>query len=99
MHGLRPDVADAFAVKRQGWLAEQKLPAATRESVHQILRLGPNVDAGAGHCRRPSARAGIGIPGDPVLQTMPGIGPILSPLIWSEIGQLDRFGTVSALAN
>jgi hypothetical protein len=30
---------------------------------------------------------------------MPGSGPILSPVIWSEIGQLDRFGSASALAN
>jgi len=99
MHGLRPEVTDVFGVTGQCWLAEQKLPAPTRESVDQILRLDRmwmqelKVAEGCLHAVEsefPQIRR---------LQTIPGIGPILAPVIWSEIGQLDRFSSASALVN
>jgi transposase len=34
-----------------------------------------------------------------LLRTLPGIGPILAPVIWSEIGDMQRFASASALVN
>ena len=33
------------------------------------------------------------------LRTIPGVGPILSPVIWSEMGRLERFASADAFVN
>jgi transposase len=99
MHGLRPEVTDLFGVQGLRWLAEQKLPEATRESVDQILRLDQvwieELKVAEGCVRAVQSE----FPQIRRLQTIPGIGPILAPVIWSEIGQLERFRSASALVN
>ncbi len=101
MHGLRPTVSDVFGVQGRAWLAAQVLllPAATRESVEQLLRvldfLLQELEKAEAHLRAVDAQ----FPELARLRTIPGIGEILSPVIWSEIGKLDRFGSARALVN
>jgi transposase len=73
------------------WRAVQSLPAATRESVEQWLRvhdcLSSELEKAEGYLRAVDRR----FPELARLRTLPGIGEILAPVIWSEIGRLERF--------
>jgi transposase len=101
MHGLRPTVSDVFGVAGRAWLAAQVplLPAATRDSVEQLLRvldfLFQELQKAEGYLRAVDGQ----FPELARLRTMPGIGEILSPVIWSEIGTLERFQSARALVN
>jgi transposase len=101
MHGLRAAVSDVFGVKGRAWLAAQVLllPAATRESVEQLLRvldfLLQELEKAEGCLRAVDGQ----FPELARLRTIPGIGEILSPVIWSEIGRWDRFRSARAFVN
>jgi len=99
MHGRRPPMTDVFGVAGRRWLAEQTLPAAARESVAQILRLhdflSAELEISEGYLRAVEAE----FPELRRLRTIPGIGPILSPVIWSEMGRLERFASADAFVN
>lgn len=99
MHGLRPTVTDVFGVGGRVWLEAQVMPPAGRESLDQLLRVH---DFLSQELKR--AEQGLGaLEGQfselARLRSIPGIGAILAPVIWSEIGRLDRFPSGRALAN
>lgn len=99
MHGLRPPVTDVFGVAGRAWLAKQALPAATRESVEQILRLhdflSQELDTSEAYLRAVDAE----FPQLRRLRTIPGVGEILSPVIWAEMGTVERFASADAWVN
>jgi transposase len=99
MHGLRAAVSDVFGEAGRAWLAAQSLPEATRESVEQLLRvhdfLTLELEQAEKHLRAVDGQ----FTELARLRTIPGIGEILTPLIWSEIGRLERFRSARALAN
>jgi len=98
MYGVHP-VTTPFSASGRAWLGKQNLPGAVRESVEQILRLHDFLTA-----EREISEAGLeGVeeqfPEIGRLRTIPGLGHILAALIWSEIGDLERFASPSALVN
>jgi transposase len=98
MHGLRPP-GSSFTGKGRAWLSQQPLPSATRESVEQILRMHDFLSGGleiSEACLQGVERQ---FPELVRLRTIPGIGRILAPVLWSEIGDLKRFASASALVN
>ncbi len=99
MHGLRPPVSDLFGTAGRAWLAAQVLPEATRQSVEQLLRvhdfLVEELAKAEAHLRAVDGQ----FPQLARLRTIPGIGAILAPVIWSEIGRLERFRSARALVN
>jgi transposase len=99
MHGLRPPVTDVFGVAGRAWLAAQILPEATQESVEQLLRvhdfLGQELAKAEGYLRAVDRQ----FPELARLRTLPGIGEILAPVIWSEMGTLERFRSADAWVN
>jgi len=99
MHGLRSPASDLFGQAGRAWLAAQALPQATRESVDQLLVLHDflslEIQRAEAHLRAVEGQ----FPELARLRTIPGIGPILAPVIWSEIGRLERFGSARAFVN
>lgn len=99
MHGLRPTVTDVFGVAGRAWLAAQILPEATRESVEQLLRvhdfLSQELEKAEAYLRAVDRQ----FPELRRLRTIPGIGEILAPVIWSEMGRLERFRSADAWVN
>jgi transposase len=99
MHGLQPPGSDPFGKRGQAWLEQQNLPTALGESVLQIQRLlkvlGEELAISEKHLQGVESQ----FPELSLLRTIPGIGPILAPVIWSEIGKLQRFASASALVN
>jgi len=99
MHGLRPTVTDVFGVAGRAWLAAQALPEATRESVEQLLRvhdfLCQELAKAEGYLHAVDRQ----FPELARLRTLPGIGEILAPVIWSEMGTLERFRSAEAWVN
>ena len=99
MHGLRPPVTDVFGVAGRAWLAAQALPAATGESVEQLLRvhdfLCQELAKAEGYLHAVDRQ----FPELARLRTLPGIGEILAPVIWSELGTLERFRSAEAWVN
>jgi transposase len=99
MHGLQPPGSDPFGTGGQTWLDQQKLPPALGESVPQIRRLlevlGEELKTSEKYLQAVDAQ----FPELALLRTVPGIGPVLAPVIWSEIGSIERFDSASALAS
>jgi transposase len=99
MHGLRSPTSDLFGAAGRTWLGLQVLPAATRESVDQLLVLhdflSVQIEKAEAYLRAVDGQ----FPELARLRTIPGIGPILAPVIWSEIGRLGRFRSARALVN
>jgi transposase len=99
MHGRRAPVTDVFGAAGRVWLATQVLPEATRESVDQLLRvhdfLVQELEKAEGYLRAVDRQ----FPELARLRTIPGIGEILAPVIWSEMGRLERFRSADAFVN
>jgi transposase len=99
MHGLRPAVSDVFGAAGRVWLGAQVLPEATRDSVEQLLRvhdfLNQELEKAEGYLRAVDRQ----FPELARLRTIPGIGEILAPVIWSEMGRLERFRSADAWVN
>lgn len=99
MHGLRAPVTDVFGEAGRAWLASQTLPEATRESVEQLLVLHDFLSLEIEKAEACLRAVDSQFPELARLRTIPGIGAILAPVIWSEIGRLQRFGSARALVN
>lgn len=99
MHGLRPTVTDVFGVAGRAWLSAQVLPEATRESVEQLLRvhdfLSEELKKAEAYLRAVDRQFSELAR----LRTIPGIGEILAPVIWSEMGKRERFRSAEAWVN
>jgi transposase len=99
MHGLLAPGSDPFGAAGQKWLAEQKLPPPLTESIPQIQRLLKLLEEEIALSEKYLAAVDGQFPQLALLRTIPSIGPILSPVIWSEIGTIERFDSAKALAN
>lgn len=99
MHGRRPIVSDVFGTGGREWLAGQVLPAATRQSLDQLLRVQDFLVEEISKAEESLHAVEGQFPEIARLRTIPGIGPILAPVIWSEVGRLERFRSARALVN
>ena len=99
MHGLQIPGSDPFGAAGRRWLAEQKLPAPLAESIPQTLRLLALLEEEIHTSEQYLQAADAQFPELPLLRTIPSIGPILAPVIGSEIGTIERFRSAKALAN
>jgi len=99
MHGLQPPGSDPFGKRGQAWLEQQRLPAALDESVLQIQRLLKSLGEELALSEKHLQEVEPQFSELSLLRTIPGIGPILAPVIWSEIGEIERFASASALVN
>jgi len=90
---LEEPVSDLFAVKVRPALEEllEALPEQTRWTSQLMLT---HVDELAGRINQVERRLGQLLKVAPtmeLLMSLPGIGPILSAVIWLEVGSIDRF--------
>jgi len=99
MHGLRSPMTDLFGEAGRAWLKAQAMPEATQETLDQLLRVHDDLSQEIVQAESNLRAAGRGFPEVARLRTIPGIGEILAPLIWSEIGRLERFRSARALVN
>jgi transposase len=99
MHGLQVPGTDAFGVAGRKWLEEQKLPMPLSESIPQTLRLLEVLEKEIQVSEKYLQAAEKQFRELALLRSIPGIGPILAPIIWSEIGRIERFASAKALAN
>lgn len=99
MHGRRPAVSDLFGAAGREWLSAQVLPEAARVSVEQLLRLQDFLSQEIEKAEKCLSAVQGQFPQIARLRTIPGIGAILAPVIWSEIGRLERFRSARALVN
>jgi transposase len=99
MHGLQAPGSDPFGAAGQRWLAQQKLPPPLTESIPQIQRLLKVLEEELEISEQYLAAVEGDFPQLALLRSIPGIGPILAPVIWSEIGSIERFRSAKALAN
>jgi transposase len=99
MQGLQPPGSDPFGVAGQKWLAQQKLPPPLTESVPQIQRLLKVLEEELAISEQYLQAEDGHFPQLALLRTIPGIGPILAPVIWGELGTMERFDSAKALAN
>lgn len=98
-YGLRPEVKDLFGKRGRDWLAGQAMPEAGRESVEQLLRVHDFLSQELVKAEERLRAVAGEFPEVRRLRTIPGIGEVLAPLIWSEIGRLERFRSARALVN
>lgn len=96
MHGLRSPASDLLGAAGRAWLGQQTLPAAARESVEQILRLHDFLSQELEISKAYLRAVEVALPELRRLRTIPGIGEILAPVIWSEMGRLERFASADA---
>jgi len=95
------EVSDLFTRKGRKLLEESldKLPPETRLSVQEQLWL---LDQAEQSIKKTEKRISAVIKMDPtmqLLQTLPGVGPILAIVIALEVGSIDRFATAEKLAS
>jgi transposase len=99
MHGLQAPGSDPFGAAGRKWLKEQNLPVPLTESIPQIQHLLERLEEEIKTSEKNLLAASKPFPEIARLQTIPGIGPLLGAVIWSEIGTLERFASAKALAN
>jgi transposase len=99
MQGLLAPGSDPFGAAGRKWLEEQKLPLPLRESLPQIQRLLKLLEEEIEISEKYLLAVEGQFPQLALLRTIPGIGAILASVIWSEIGNIERFGSAKALAN
>lgn len=98
MYGLRP-AHTPWSEAGRAWLEELKWPPAARECAERILRLHDFWSEERDSSEASLIKASASFPEIAQLRTIPGIGHILAAVIWSEIGDLDRFRSADALLN
>jgi len=99
MHGLLAPGSDPFGAAGQKWLAAQKLPPPLAESLPQIQRLLKLLEEEIAISEQHLRAVEKQYPELVLLRSIPGIGALLAPVIWSEIGTIARFRSAKALAN
>ena len=99
MQGLRLPGSDPLGAAGQTRLDQQKLPLPLGESIPQIQPLlkllGEEIEISEQYL----AAVAKQFPQMALLRSIPGIGPLLAAVIWSEIGDIGRFASAKALAN
>lgn len=99
MYGLRREKGSLWTRPGRAWLAKQKLTAAARESAERIVRLQDFFEAERDSSEKSLVAASASFPQIAQMVTIPGVGRMLAAVIWSEIGDLDRFESADALVN
>jgi transposase len=80
-------------------LAARPLPAAARDYLEAMQRLYDFLQVEREKSEESLVACSAAFPEIARLRTLPGIGHILGALIWSEIGDLQRFASADALVN
>jgi len=100
-YNLHVEASDIFGVRGREQVGEQLggLPPHTRQSVEQQLAVLDFVASQIENCEQ--RLAGLLEPSEEVrlLRTLPCVGPILSAVLWLEIGAVERFPDASKLAS
>jgi transposase len=91
--GIGVPVSDLFGVSGRQLLGRLELPQAWRETTAATLETIDHLDAQIGEAERQLRHAGGDNPDVALLQTAPGIGPVLGFSIATEIGDIGRFPT------
>lgn len=89
--GIGVPVSDLFGVGGRNLLARLELPPAWRDTTQAALETIDHLDEQIADCDRQLRHAGQADPTVRLLQTAPGIGPILGFTIAAEIGDIGRF--------
>jgi transposase len=100
-YNIQVHASDAFGALGREQMAQQLggLPPHTRQSVEQQLAVLDFVECQIRECER--RLAGLLEPSQEVclLRTLPCVGPILSAVLWLEIGDVNRFPDAPHLAS
>ena len=91
--GIGIPVSDLFGVSGRELLGRLDLPQAWRETTTATLETIDHLAEQISECERQLRHAGRANPDVALLQTAPGIGPILAFPIATEIGDITRFPT------
>lgn len=101
-YGLQADaISDLFGTKGRAYLVGilKALPPETAQMIamqlHSIDQLEEKIDA----IERRVAETLKASPEIRLLRTVPGLGPILAPLVWLEVGDVERFPRAEHLAS
>ena len=86
-------VSDLFGIAGRALLERMELPEPWAEHVTAALRLIEELDVEITACDKKLAAVAKTHPYVSLLQTVPGIGPVLGLTIASEIGDITRFAT------
>lgn len=98
MYGLRP-AGSPFTARGRAWLKGQNLPAAAWEYVERTWRVHDFLSTEVDSSEASLIASSASFPQIARLETIPGLGHILAAVIWSEIGDLERFASADALVN
>jgi transposase len=90
-HGLSVPVSDLFGAGGRHFLDELDLAPAWHQTVAATLEVIDHLDTQISRCAGELRQAADNRPDVALLQTAPGIGPILGFTIASEIGDIERF--------
>jgi len=96
-HGRSVPVSDLFGVTGRQLLEDLELSRAWAESTRMTLEVIDHLDTQIGGLNAQLLQAGVERPDVELLQTAPGIGPVLGFTIASEIGDISRFASPSKL--
>jgi len=96
-HGLSVPVSDLFGVTGRRLLEDLELPQVWRRTVTATVEVIDHLDAQISRCETELRAAARDHPDVAVLQTAPGIGPVLGYTIATEIGDITRFPTPKQL--
>lgn len=90
-------VTDLFGTRGRGLLAALEIPEPWATTLASSLGRLDELRALIGGCEAELGRLGADHAYVPLLETVPGIGPILAYTIASEIGDIGRFGSAKRL--
>lgn len=96
-HGRSVPVSDLFGVTGRRLLDDLELPAAWAESTRVTLEVIDHLDGQISELNQQLRQAGADHRDVALLQTAPGIGPVLGYTIATEIGDIGRFVSPSKL--
>jgi transposase len=91
-------VSDLFGVSGRRLLASLTIPEPWSTTLQTSLDLVDDLDRRIAACDAELRRLGVDHPYVPLLQTVPGIGPVLAYTIAAEIGDIGRFASAKRLA-
>jgi transposase len=86
-------VSDLFGARGRDYLASLRLPDAWAQTVATTLEVIDHLDTQIADYGKRLHRAAVGVPEVELLETAPGIGPVLGYTIATEIGDIGRFPT------
>lgn len=98
-HGVDLKVFNIASPKARLAIQGLCLPEVTRETIRECLKVIALLDDLVAEVDQRTGRCVEGNPTVALLQTIPGIGPIRSAVIYGEIGDIARFRSAKALAS